>query len=118
MPHLTLEYSSNIIEKNDMKHLFKECHVVLTEMLPTDLNGCKSKAIEYEHYYIGDGNINNAFIHANLKVMPGRSPQTFEKLTQAIMVLLKNHFKKSFLELQLQITIEVNEFPFYLKITS
>src|SRR3990167_10567642 len=105
MPQLILEFSSNIIEKNDFTDLFQECHAALSQMLPTNIMDCKSRAIEYNNYFIGDMNKNNAFIHITLKVMPGRTTQILENVAAAIMQILKKHFAKSLHELKLQITL-------------
>lgn len=119
MPQLTLEFTSNIIEKNDMPNLFEKCHAVLTAMLPTEIEHCKSRAMECNNFYIGEGYQTNAFIHLTLKVMPGRSAQTLENVAAALMQINKDHFIKSLEKLKLQITLELHELPnIYLKITS
>ena len=118
MPQLTLEYTSNIFEKNDIQSLFKKIHHALTEMLPTEISQCKSKAIECTDFFIGDGDKKGAFVHVTLNIKSGRTQQTQETVTAAIMQILKNHFNKSLRELQLQITLELHDLPpIYLKIT-
>lgn len=118
MPHLTLELSSNIEEKNILS-LFKYCHSILSKMLPTEIHSCKSRSIVYDTYYIGDGKPNNAFVHLTVKIMPGRSPSTLKELSESIMNLLKNHFNESLKKLNLQITLEIIELQkTYFKITS
>jgi len=79
MPQLILEFSSNILEKNNLVTLFQECHSILEKKLPTDIDSCKSRAIECHDYYIGNGEPNNAFVHISLKIMPGRSLDTLKK---------------------------------------
>lgn len=37
MPQLTIEFSANLIEKDEIFALFPKCHVLLVEMLPTEL---------------------------------------------------------------------------------
>ncbi len=46
MPHLILEHSDNLIKKTSFHALFRECHETLVRILPTELKGCKSRAIE------------------------------------------------------------------------
>src|SRR5688572_26216158 len=95
MPHLTLEFSSNIIERNDMKSLFKKCHEALTYMLPTDIEHCKSRAVECSDFYIGTDHTDNGFVHLDLKVMPGRTNETLQKVTAELIQILNLHFTKS-----------------------
>jgi 5-carboxymethyl-2-hydroxymuconate isomerase len=119
MPQLVLEFSSNVFEKTNLNMLFQQCHSHLEKMLPTDINSCKSRAIECDTYYIGNGKENDAFIHLSLKVFPGRSMETFEKIGNAMMEILKNYFSNSLNKLNLQITIEIMELQkTYFKITS
>jgi 5-carboxymethyl-2-hydroxymuconate isomerase len=109
MPHLTLEFSANILEKNNMTSLFKECHVMLAHALPSELARCKSRAIESSFYYVGDGQPNNAFVHVSLKVMPGRSFDTLKNVGDNMMKILKDNFSESLKKLHLQITVEISD---------
>ena len=119
MPQLILEYSSNILEKDNMKPLFQEYHSILEKTLPTDINNCKSRAIACDDYYIGQGQPNNAFIHISLKIMPGRDFETLKNTADAMMSTSKNHFSGSLQKLNLQITIEIIDLEkAYFKITS
>ena len=55
MPELVLEYTHNIIEKDSLSDLFSSLHTVMVEMLPANLSGCLSRAIEIDNHCIGDG---------------------------------------------------------------
>lgn len=119
MPQLTLEFSSNIIEKIGIECLFASCHTLLANTLPAELASCKSRIIEATTFYIGDGNPNNAFVHMSLKVKAGRSKETLKKVGESLMEILKAHFKDSAQKLNLQITIEIMELQdTYFKIQS
>lgn len=119
MPQLILEYSKNIIERDNLTTLFQQCHDLLAEALPTDLNSCKSRAIKCKTYVVGDGQLDNAFIHVSLKVMPGRTQDTLQNVGQRMMKVLENHFAQSLQKLKLQITLEISNLqPTYFKITS
>ena len=88
-------------------------------MLPTDINSCKSRAIECHHFYIENGAPNNGFVHVSLKIMPGRSFDTLKNLGDNMMTVLKNYFAISLKKLNMQITLEIMELQkTYFKITS
>ncbi|VVC76387.1 5-carboxymethyl-2-hydroxymuconate Delta-isomerase [Aquicella siphonis] len=108
MPHLTLEFSDNILEKENLSVLFQQCHELLAQTLPTQISGCKSRALEYKNFYIGDGGTMNAFVHADLKVLPGRPEDLLINAGENIMEILKSHFTESRSKLQLQITLEIS----------
>ncbi len=109
MPQLILEHSSNIFEKDDLFDILNHLNSFLSEKLPTELASCKSRSVEYQTYCIGDGSQNNAFIHINLKVMPGRSLEKLNDVGKSMMDILKQYFCKSAKQLNLQITIEISE---------
>lgn len=118
MPHLIVEFSSNIAEKQQFSSLFAKCHPLLVQGLPTQLSHCKSRAIEYDHYWIGNGDTKNGFIHANLKILPGRTPETLNQVAETLMAVFKAHFAESMRILDLQITLEVSELDSHYKVYS
>lgn len=107
MPQLILEYSSNVIEPD--KELLKSINQFLTEILPTELSSCKSRAIRHDNFCVGNGNEKNAFIHVNLKVMPGRTVEKLNDVGNGMMKILQEYFHQSLQKLKLQITIEIGE---------
>lgn len=109
MPQLILEYSSNIIEKDDLFNLLKKLNIFMAEKLPADLTSCKSRSIEHDNYCIGSGDTTNAFVHINLKVMSGRTVEKLNDVGSSIIELLKQHFSKSLSQLNLQLSVEISE---------
>jgi 5-carboxymethyl-2-hydroxymuconate isomerase len=109
MPQLILEYSSNVIEKNNLFNLLKKFNETLTQLLTTELLSCKSRAVEQVVYCIGDGNINNAFVHITLKVMPGRTFDKLKNVGEVMMDILKEYFHESSQKLNLQLSLEIDE---------
>src|SRR5476651_359506 len=95
MPHLILEFSDNILEKNNITPLFQQCHAILTATLPTPIENCKSRAVEHTCYYLGNGQPKNAFIHVSLQILPGRSAETLQNTGNQLIVLFKNYFAES-----------------------
>lgn len=108
MPHLILELSENVLEKKQLSPLFQRCHELLAQKLTTHIAGCKSRAVEYKHFFVGSGESDNAFIHADLKVLPGRTEDELRSAGNEIMEILKSHFTQSQTQLRLQITLEIS----------
>lgn len=109
MPHLIVEYSDNIIEKDQFSALFECCHEVLSKRLPTELQSCKSRAYACTHYFVGEGAQDNAFISVHLKVKPGRSEAVLEEVGQGILYLFEQHFAQSLSALSVELSIEISE---------
>jgi 5-carboxymethyl-2-hydroxymuconate isomerase len=111
MPQLTLEFSSNILEKTMLPELLKQCHIILSGCLPTTIESCKSRAIERNIYCVGDGQAKNAFVHLGVKILPGRSVEVKTEAANKIMEILKKHFAQSINTLNTQITLELADLP-------
>ncbi|MFA6038193.1 MAG: 5-carboxymethyl-2-hydroxymuconate Delta-isomerase [Legionellales bacterium] len=109
MPQLRLDYTANVIEKNDFPALFKKCHEILATTLPTKINSCKSRAMLQEDYYIGDGDTGHAFVCLQLQIMAGRPKQVRDEVVHLLLDVFKDHFSESLKQLKLQITIELQE---------
>lgn len=119
MPQLTLEYSSNIIEKNNLIFLLKSAHELIAKELPANIASCKSRAMQRDVYCVGDGDASNAFVHLVLKVLPGRDIDVRTAVGQSLIALLKKYFAESLAKLNLQITVELDELPkTYFKLVS
>jgi 5-carboxymethyl-2-hydroxymuconate isomerase len=112
MPHLVLEYSANLLEKATLPALFKKCHTLLADMLPTEVRSCISRAVEYDQYHIGEGQPNKAFIHVNLKVKAGRTFEVLQKTSESLLKAIKEHCMESYQQKSLQISLEVIELPY------
>ena len=107
MPHVILELSNNI-EKQNHTQLLTEIHQNLTEMLPTQLESCKSRVIRHEEFLVGDGNINNAFVHLNIEVLSGRTQATLDLVAKKLMTLLQNNFKSL---LNIHFSVSIKDLP-------
>lgn len=111
MPHLVLEYSDNVLEKEDLTSLFAKCHVLLAKTLPTEISSCKSRAIVCNTFYLAEGHEKNAFVHVTLKIMSGRSRETLNNTGHLLLDLLKSYFSESIRKLHLQISLEIDALP-------
>jgi 5-carboxymethyl-2-hydroxymuconate isomerase len=109
MPHLRLEYSSNIKER-DFKTIFHELHQILVTECSANLESCKSRAVPYEIFYVGDGHPKNAFVHLEICLADGRPLKAREEAGKQMLEVLSRHFSKSLKDLNLQITVESKEF--------
>ena len=108
MPHLTLKYSNNIMEK-DFNKFFLETHNLISNSLPTKLLGCRSRAMPFDNFVIGDGNLDNAFIHLDIYIKSGKSQELLQKVGNQILENLKSYLFKSSQKLQLQVSVEIRE---------
>lgn len=110
MPHIILECSDNIIEL-DLKPICIDIQNVLVDQLPTQLTSCKSRVMRHKDYVLGDGNINNAFVHVSIQVMPGRNQQLINAISEMVLDKLKDYFHVSSSRLNLQLSVAISDLP-------
>lgn len=109
MPHLLLECTSNIQVKP--QEILSSCNNLLVDIANAKREGCKSRLLFHENYCIGNGEKENAFVHITVKLLPGRSEETKEKLGMALLELCKKHISQK----NLQITVEILDLNMYCK---
>lgn len=75
MPHLTIEYSSNLEERADLDAI---CRAALKAIVATpvfEVGAARVRAIRCDHYAIADQSPENAFVHMTLRIGAGRTPE-------------------------------------------
>ena len=72
MPHFTIQYSANLDGRVDMSKLVQVVRQAAVETGIFPLGGIRVRAVRCEHYAIGDGNPDLAFIDMVLRLGEGR----------------------------------------------
>jgi 5-carboxymethyl-2-hydroxymuconate isomerase len=109
MPHLTLQYTSNIAQKVDFDNLFAQCHRILADVGGIKIENCKSRAIKLDDYTIGSGEPDDAFVHVDLKFLAGRTEALKQEIGNHILNILRKTYTPSLAERNLQITIQIQD---------
>jgi 5-carboxymethyl-2-hydroxymuconate isomerase len=111
MPHLIVEYTSNIKAEARIAELLAKANEVLMAqggVFPT--GAIRSRAIEIQEYSIADGQTDYAFVHCNLKIGSGRSESVKKKVCDELFAAIKDHFADLFASRYLALSLELNEF--------
>jgi 5-carboxymethyl-2-hydroxymuconate isomerase len=75
MPHLTIEYSSNLATACDVQALVDQVHTVAAaHELPPEV-GLRTRAVGRDHYRIADGDQRYGFVSFVARIGPGRSSE-------------------------------------------
>jgi 5-carboxymethyl-2-hydroxymuconate isomerase len=107
MPHLTIEYTANILEKEYISEIFPLLHNCLKDTLSAKIENCKSKAIKLEQYFFGLER--KEFIMVFLVLKRGRKSVVIENAVMQIKNILLGFFEESKTKLNLEISIEVRD---------
>jgi len=116
MSHMTLEYSANLRHDGDFKGLCAKLARFMTELRADGRGvyppgGVRVRAISCEEYCIADGSLEDAaFVHANLKIGAGRSPETRKATCDGLFGIMREHFAAQFARRGLALSLELNEF--------
>ncbi|SOE94311.1 5-carboxymethyl-2-hydroxymuconate isomerase [Burkholderia sp. D7] len=115
MPHLTLEYSANLADEERIGELCNKLAGRLDaqrdgEQRVFPLGGIRVRALRCQHYCVADGRPDAAFLHANLKIGAGRSPEIRQATGDTLFALIKEHFADEFATRGLALSMEINEF--------
>lgn len=109
MPHVIIEYTNNLENAIDFKILFSKFHQIIVDILPVDINLCRSRAVSRQKYFIGNGDEKNAHLHVNISVLEGHNEEILQNLGCLLMSYLKEQCKTLKEDLRLQTTCEIKE---------
>jgi 5-carboxymethyl-2-hydroxymuconate isomerase len=117
MPHLTLEYTSNLAETPPTPELFLSAHRLLNAVAGIRAENCKSRWRQVEEWAVGSGDSRSAFVHLEIRFLEGRRLEVQEAVGEGALGILKDHFLPGPEGVELQITVEVQEIrePTYFK---
>lgn len=107
MPHIVVEYSGNLWEKIQHRETLVGLHKVLGEY--AELENIKSRSLVCENYLVGDGSEEYAFIHVNLRLLPGRTTQIKQKIGSEIVQFLREMYGDSCREFSCDFTVDIED---------
>ena len=85
MPHITVEYSSNVAVRHDIDALVSAVHdAALAHGLPAR-DALRTRAAARDHYSIADGHPDHAFIAISARISPGRDEAEKSGFIEAVL---------------------------------
>jgi 5-carboxymethyl-2-hydroxymuconate isomerase len=73
MPHITIEYTSNLDRDLNVPELIDTLHASAAAIEAFPLAGLRTRAVRLEHFRFADGDPDNAFVHVTVRIAHGRS---------------------------------------------
>ena len=111
MSHFVLEYTDNISNDAGIPELLRTVnHVMLAQDSVFPPGGIRSRAVELHDYCVAEGDHDDAFVHATLKIGFGRSEAVKKKLCDELFEAIKEHFADLFARRPLALSMEFSEF--------
>jgi 5-carboxymethyl-2-hydroxymuconate isomerase len=85
MPHVTIEYSSNLADRTDIDALVDGVHQTMIDSGAVPADGLRTRAVRADTYRVGnDGHLDNAFIAVFMRLAEGRAPEVRAALIDAV----------------------------------
>jgi 5-carboxymethyl-2-hydroxymuconate isomerase len=106
MPHITVEYSANMIERPKAKVFLRTLHDALVGCGPYKMEDIKSRLVRYDNFLVSNGEKEQAFVHLHLAIMP-RDTEIHKKTTATLLELLKKEFATSMETKNCALSVEI-----------
>lgn len=109
MPHLIVEYSTNLDKRISIRDLLKHVHEAALASGVFKIGGIRTRAAPRDLYVVADGDPENAFIHVEGRIGKGRDAETRKRLAETILAVLRDQTKSVFETTGLGLTVEIRE---------
>ena len=109
MPHLIVEYSSNLEEQMDLDGLMTKLRdrAVASGVFP--LGGIRVRGERRDRFLVADGASGNGFVHLTARIGHGRNEATRRSAAEALFEVLSSHMQSVFDERGLGLSFEMVE---------
>src|ERR1700756_287430 len=107
MPHFTIEYSANLDARVDMAKVVEVVRKAAVETGIFPLGGIRVRAVRCEHYAIGDGNPDLAFLDMLLRLGEGRDLKPRQQAGEHIFRALSAHLDPVFASGKLALSFDM-----------
>ncbi|MEG3788729.1 5-carboxymethyl-2-hydroxymuconate Delta-isomerase [Lysobacter sp. CCNWLW3] len=114
MPHLSLQYTANLAGY-DADAALARINQALALSGHFDELAIKSRACALEHYRVGTAERGRAFVHARLKILPGRSEAVRGALSGIVLAALRDSLPPHYPSVQLCVEVDELYAPAYAK---
>lgn len=111
MPHVIVEYTSNIKSEAGIPRLLKTINdTLIAQGGVFPIGGIRSRAVELIDWVMADGAADYAFVHVTLKIAAGRDAATKKKACDELFEAVKAHFADLYARRYLALSMELYEF--------
>ena len=108
MPHIHVEYSDNIENLEPKPLLLALNQAMLDGAYVKAANEVKSRAICQPDYVIGLADASQAYLHAKVSLLTGRSVELQQEISQLLLSTLEQHLPPQS-QVKVQICVEILE---------
>jgi 5-carboxymethyl-2-hydroxymuconate isomerase len=108
VPQITIEYSANLDGRFDARGFASKLHGHLVAHADAQIESCKTRLVRLDEVVIGSGEPDRAMVHADIRILTGRSDEQKLLLGKAAIQSLEDAAGGTE-GLEVQLTVEVRE---------
>jgi 5-carboxymethyl-2-hydroxymuconate isomerase len=108
MPHLTIEYSSNL-PADDLRWACTALHQVLAADAAFERGAIRVRAVRCDIYAIADQHPENAFVAMMLRIGAGRSPADKQRIGRAVFTMSETVFSARLRQPHFALSLDIVE---------
>ncbi len=109
MPHVTVEYSDNLIPFFAIETLLPALQQTFAGFDTIVLSDIITRAKAYAHYEVGDKGREGAFMHVSILMYQGRPQALRTQIGEALVAVLTAHLKHLPAQLSYTVSVEIRE---------
>ena len=109
MPQLITKYSASLDAGVEVAALAQAIHAAALAIGVFPVGGCRTRVARRDIFVVGDGQVDNRFIHIQVRFGAGRSPVVRHKAAEQIVASLKAFTATVFATQPLGLTLEIAE---------
>lgn len=109
MPHVIVEYSANIEAEIAPQRLVEELHQAALASGIAEPVAVRTRLMRREHFRVGDGAPENAFVHIDIRARKGRTLEQKKAAVQALYDQANKTLDAVFRARPLALTVEIHE---------
>jgi len=108
LPHLVIEYSSNLERDIDIEKLVETLHAAAVGLDALPIGGIRTRAVRRDLYRISDSHPDNSFINVTLRVAP-RSPEVKKLVGETLFRTLRESVQPVFDRRPMALSFEIQD---------
>jgi len=109
MPHILVEYSSNLAPQVEVTRLIGALHGAVAESGLFELAAVRTRALPRDVYLIADGAPENVFVHVIARIRAGRSVENRKSLGETLLSEAKSALSALPPSTPIALSVEVQE---------
>jgi 5-carboxymethyl-2-hydroxymuconate isomerase len=109
VPHLILEYSSNVLDEPDQARLLLELHRALAGTGLFSLSDFKGRSSRHESFAVADGAPDRAFVALDVQVLDGRSDEIKARVAEICAAILRAAYPRTAAGRRLSLSVQVSD---------